>query len=325
MAPRRVARRTIRRAQPDDAAAIHALLEACGLHLLHTTGLDNWVPPYPLERLREDLAGRARKVFGVWEDGALVATFTLSGEQPGAYDREPWALGDAPAAYVNRLAVTPLLQGTGLGSWCTREAERLARAFGFEAIRLDAFARNERLVAFYRARGYDDRGTRRRGAMEFVAFERALPPERGRLEAIWIKRAHRGPMDPAPRAAVVAGRGLVGNADQGRRRQVTIIEREAWERVMRETGGTADPSARRANLLVSGIALEETRDRVLRIGSVRVRIGGHTAPCERMDEAVPGLRGAMRPHWGGGAFAQVLDDGELAVGDVVRWEPLPDE
>jgi hypothetical protein len=31
-------------------------------------------------------------------------------------------------------------------------------------------------------------------------------------------------MDPATVATLVAGRGLVGNADQGRRRQVTVIE-----------------------------------------------------------------------------------------------------
>ena len=142
----------------------------------------------------------------------------------------------------------------------------------------------------------------------------------GRLEAIWIKRAHRGPMDAVPAAELRAGRGLGGNADQGRKRQVTIIEREVWERLTRELGADVPPAARRANLMVSGTPLVETRGRVLRVGVCRLRIAGETRPCEQMDEAYPGLRNAMRPHWGGGAFAEVLDDGTIAIGDPVDWE-----
>ena len=142
----------------------------------------------------------------------------------------------------------------------------------------------------------------------------------GRLEAIWIKRAHRGPMDAVPAAILVAGQGLAGNADQGRRRQVTVIEREVWERLMRELHGGVAPSARRANLMISGLSLAGQRDRVLRIGACRVRILGETRPCERMDEALPGLREAMKIDWGGGSFGEVLDDGRIAVGAEVAWD-----
>jgi MOSC domain-containing protein YiiM len=126
-------------------------------------------------------------------------------------------------------------------------------------------------------------------------------------------------MDSVETGTLVAGRGLAGNADQGRRRQVTLIEREVWEQLMAEVGGSISPAARRANLMVSGIELAESRDRVLRVGACRLRVGGETRPCERMDEAWPGLRGAMQRHWGGGVFAQALDDGEIALGDEVAW------
>jgi MOSC domain-containing protein YiiM len=128
-------------------------------------------------------------------------------------------------------------------------------------------------------------------------------------------------MDPVRAAELRAGHGLVGNANVGGRRQVTLIEREVWERYMAALGAALDPSTRRANLMVEGLPLANSRGRVLRVGDRgRIRILGETKPCEQMEEALPGLRQTMYENWGGGAFGEVLEDGTIAVGDVVAWE-----
>jgi MOSC domain-containing protein YiiM len=141
----------------------------------------------------------------------------------------------------------------------------------------------------------------------------------GKVEAIWLKRMKLGPMDPVERATLKAGRGLVDNANQGGKRQITLIEQEIWQSLMDQLGASLDPSARRANVMVSGISLADSRHRILQIGACRIRIYGETTPCERMDEAWPGLRETMRDKWAGGAFGEVLDDGEIALGDPVQW------
>lgn len=140
----------------------------------------------------------------------------------------------------------------------------------------------------------------------------------GRLEAIWLKRVRGGPMDPVEAAELVAGRGLVGNANQGGRRQVTVLQAGVWREVVAGLGSSLAPSRRRANLLVSGVDLRETRGGVLEIGEARLEIMGELKPCEQMEEALPGLRAALYPDWRGGAFATVLAGGVIRAGDPVR-------
>jgi len=142
----------------------------------------------------------------------------------------------------------------------------------------------------------------------------------GRIESIWLKRAHRGPMDAVREATLVAGQGLAGSVGRSRRRQVTLLEREAWEQCEAEIGATVDPARRRANILVSGLRLARTRGRVLVVGAARIVVDGEVTPCERMEEIVPGLQAAMRLDWRGGVFAQVLEGGVIHVGDRVAWE-----
>jgi MOSC domain-containing protein YiiM len=143
----------------------------------------------------------------------------------------------------------------------------------------------------------------------------------GTLEAIFRKRMRRGPMDSLESGELAPGDGLVGNADLRTKRQVTLIEAELWQRVRDELGvPDLDPRLRRANLLVRGVPLAQSRGRVLRVGPARLMIHGETRPCTLMEDGHPGLHAALDTEWRGGVYAEVLEGGPIAVGDPVGWE-----
>lgn len=143
------------------------------------------------------------------------------------------------------------------------------------------------------------------------------------LVAIWLKRFKGGPMDRVESATLEAGLGLAGNANRGGRRQVTLLDSAAWREVLLDLETDLPPSARRANLLVSGVVLTGATGRILRIGPARLRIGGETRPCNLMEETWPGLEAALRRDWRGGAFAEVIAGGVIAAGDGIAWEDSP--
>lgn len=142
----------------------------------------------------------------------------------------------------------------------------------------------------------------------------------GEIVAIWIKRAHRGPMDAVAEAELIAGRGVRNNADQGGWRQVTVIEESAWRDAMEDLGARVDPSARRANLMIRGIDLQDSRGKKLVIGDSVINIRGHNPPCALMDHAQPGLQKALKPNWRAGVFGEIVRGGTIRVGDEVSIE-----
>lgn len=150
-----------------------------------------------------------------------------------------------------------------------------------------------------------------------------------RLLAIAVRRRSRGAMLELPRAAVTAENGVADDL-RGRpgRRQVTVLSLEAWQAACAAAGRPELPwTARRANLLVTGIDLASLAavnqaagadGAVLRIGAVELEVTGETAPCERMEEACPGLLAALAVGGRGGVTCRVRRGGELAAGDPVQ-------
>jgi MOSC domain-containing protein YiiM len=141
----------------------------------------------------------------------------------------------------------------------------------------------------------------------------------GEVVSIWLKRSKGGPMDPVPRVEAVAGKGLRNNANQGGKRQVTLIDEERWREAVDELGVDVPPAARRANVMLRGIDLEETQGRILRVGTCVIRIHNMTRPCEQMDDAQQGLREALGPRWRAGAYGEVIESGQIALGERAEW------
>ena len=148
-----------------------------------------------------------------------------------------------------------------------------------------------------------------------MTASRKIHAMEGEIVAIWIKKAHRRPLDAVTEAELVAGRGIVGNANQGGWRQITIIDEKSWADAQAELGRDVDPSRRRANVMIRGIDLEKSRGRKLRLGECVIDIRGENPPCRQMgDMQVP-----LKTHWRAGVFGSIEKGGMIHIGDAVTY------
>ena len=153
----------------------------------------------------------------------------------------------------------------------------------------------------------------------------------GRLVAVYVAPAASAPMEARDHVEVLAGLGLQGDryatgtgtySGSGRGpRDVTLIEREVVDEVRAGARGVdVREDQTRRNLVTDGVALNDLVGRTFRVGSVRMRGVRLAEPCVYLEEltGLAGLRAALVHR--GGLRAEVLDDGELRVGDAVDVE-----
>ena len=153
--------------------------------------------------------------------------------------------------------------------------------------------------------------------------------ESGRLIGIAVRDQHRAPMQTREDALVSVGAGVEGDFKgiKHPRRGVSVLSREAWEAALAELGDASDLdwTARRANLLVEGVALPCALGGLVRIGPAVIEVTYPTTPCSRMDEAYPDLKRALYPDWRGGVTCRVLEGGRVAIGDGAEVVQSPPE
>ena len=143
------------------------------------------------------------------------------------------------------------------------------------------------------------------------------------LKGIAIAPEIMAPIETREAADVAVDTGISGDARGKKRlRQVSILFEDDWQDAIAEVGGSAlDWTARRANLLVTGMRSPQHEGGIFTIGDVRLEVVMETDPCEVMENTRAGLRNALTPDWRGGVCCRVLSGGHIAIGDSVTYTP----
>lgn len=111
--------------------------------------------------------------------------------------------------------------------------------------------------------------------------------------------------------------GIIGDHCSSRRRQVSLLDVAAWGAACTELGVDLEWTARRSNILVSGLNLQTLVGSRIQLGSAIVEIIGEVVPCHVMDSAKNGLKSALKPEWRGGVYGRVVVPGKVEVGDLI--------
>ena len=143
----------------------------------------------------------------------------------------------------------------------------------------------------------------------------------GRVEGIFIAPRKGDLPAPVDRVRALAGQGLEGNryffdaAPPGN--ALTLIAAEAIEAAAAETGIEITAAASRRNVLTRGIDVNALVGKRFRVGDVECYGVELCEPCRTLEGYTQ--RGAIKAFvHRGGLNADILNDGEIAVGDPVR-------
>jgi MOSC domain-containing protein YiiM len=150
----------------------------------------------------------------------------------------------------------------------------------------------------------------------------------GRVVAIFVAPTAGAPMEARDAIEAVASVGLAGDryalgtgkySDTGRGpRDVTLIEREAIEAARDEDGIAVTEADTRRNVVTEGVPVNHLVGRTFRVGAVTMRGLRLSEPCAYLEQltSIAGVNRALVHR--GGLRAEVVDGGELHVGDLVE-------
>lgn len=166
---------SVRKAQMEDLPNLFNLYLG-SIELMRLKGIDQWDDVYPNEQvLTQDVINL--ELFVLEDEDGLAAAIVLNEEQEPQYRYVDWKYHTGKIGVVHRLCVDAGHQGKGCGKKIARFAETYFREQEYNAIRLDAFPKNEPAIQLYQSLGYEHCGRilLRKGV--FHCFEKSLAVE----------------------------------------------------------------------------------------------------------------------------------------------------
>ena len=141
----------IRPARREELEEIWALVVRAVAHM-NALGNPQWGEDYPT---RDFYAGDIDRgeLYAAVVDGRLAGVACINTSESPEYDPLPWRTS-RPAVVIHRMAVDPAFQRRGVASALFAFAREEARRRGIAAMRIDTYARNDRMQALIRKMGY---------------------------------------------------------------------------------------------------------------------------------------------------------------------------
>jgi MOSC domain-containing protein YiiM len=149
----------------------------------------------------------------------------------------------------------------------------------------------------------------------------------GQLIGIYIAGRQCDNLQAVEQIEAVTGRGLAGDryflkegtfsSKDGPDREVTLIESEALDALLRDYEITLEPDQARRNLLTRGVPLNHLVGREFTVGDVVLRGLRLCEPCGHLEKLT--LKGVLKGlSHRGGLRAQIVRGGLLRKGDTIK-------
>lgn len=143
---------TIRLAHANDLARIWDLVQKA-VHLMNERGNEQWGADYPTRDLYASDIEKNELWCVVDEFDTVMGVAAIFSRHEPDYAPVPFRKPE-PAVSMHRVAVDPDFENRGVASALFSQFENIGHKFGVDALRIDTYHKNERMLALIQKHGF---------------------------------------------------------------------------------------------------------------------------------------------------------------------------